>query len=92
LVAALRVAGTLSRWRHLFDLPDEPETVLRRRNSPEAQEDEVFTRDRGWQWTGALVSAESGRSSDVEPMTPIDRAEAEAILRRTHQVTGATDL
>jgi hypothetical protein len=95
---ARRLTADRQRWarywaayrRRELGGPDQPVTVVRRRNSPEAARDEVFGTGGQWWWTDLLVRGEVGRGSSVPALQRIDVAEAEEILRCARGVAGAT--
>lgn len=59
---------------------DHPRTVLRRVENDEGETDEMFSRDRQWEFSPLLYSAERGDT--MLDFVPISEDEAERIVQR----------
>ena len=72
-----------------FSSLQEPFGVIRRVKHDGGQRDEVFSRDHTWKHTSLLYSAERGDLTN--DMIPISEEEAERIVSRIRQESGAEE-
>ncbi|MFH8337756.1 hypothetical protein [Streptomyces sp. AM6-12] len=87
--------GWVTYWALYMDEADfrdgvAPETVVRRRSSPDRVLDEVF--GAGNKWAPDPIVYEFTHSRTEHHLEEITADEAERLLRETRGVTGATDL